>query len=136
KVVRVRSSDTLLVYDAIPALGVYDIDFDGLDGAVMACGSQKAFGLPPGMSTLAVSAPAWAAADRCDLPRFYFDLRRERKKQQHHETAFTSPISLVVGLCDVLEMMRAEGREGLFDRHARVAEAVRAAVGALGLRLY
>lgn len=134
--VREHSQDVLLVYDAITALGVYDIPFDETGIDVMACGSQKAFGLPPGLSTLAVSQRAWKAAERCDLPRFYFDLRRERDKQRSHQTAFTSPITLVVGLCDVLEMMRAEKRSGLFARHARIADATRAAMKALGLSLF
>lgn len=136
RAVRARAPEMLIVYDCITALGVYDIPFDALDLDVVACGSQKAFGLPPGMATLAVSERAWAAAERSDIPKFYFDLRRERDKQRQHQTAFTSPISLVVGLVDVLEMMREEGREGLFARHARVAAAVRAAVEALGLALY
>lgn len=133
---RERNPDLLIVFDCITALGVYDIPFDELDLDVVACGSQKAFGLPPGMATLCVSERAWRAADRSDIPKFYFDLRRERDKQREHQTAFTSPISLVLGLVEVLDMMQEEGREALFARHQRVADAVRAGVTALGLELY
>lgn len=134
--VRRLAPDTVLIFDCITALGVYDIDVQALGVDVVACGSQKAFGLPPGMSTLCLSPRASAAIDRSDIPKYYFDLRRERKKQRTNQTAFTSPITLVVGLCEVLAMMREEGRDALFDRHARVADAVRAAVDALGLALY
>lgn len=135
--VRDASDDTVLIVDAITALGVHDLPFDALGIDVMACGSQKAFGLPPGLSTLAVSPRAWRAAARCDQPRYYFDLQRERKSQAKNQTAFTSPISLVFGLCEVLDMMQEEGLPELIARHGRNANAVREAVTTgLGLELF
>ena len=77
------------------------------------------------------SAPAIA-----DHPRYYFDLRRERTKQAAGQTAFTPAISLVVGLDEILTMMREEGLEQIHERHDRTARAVRAGLEAMGLELF
>jgi len=136
KRVRAHRPEAIIIVDAITALGVYDLPFDALDVDLMVCGSQKAFGLPPGLATIAVSERGWRAADAATLPRYFFDLRRERSAQAKNQTAFTSAISLTVGLCDVLEIMQARGLQALFAQQARLADAVRAGALALGMRLF
>jgi aspartate aminotransferase-like enzyme len=102
---------------------------------ILVSGSQKALMLPPGLAFLALSPKAWARVDGVAQPRYYFDLRRERKEQQKHTTAYTPAISLVSGLHEVLRMMQEEGLAHIFARHAHLAAATRAAVPALGLTL-
>jgi aspartate aminotransferase-like enzyme len=135
KVVRERE-DVILCVDAITAIGVYDVPFDrwGLD--VVCIGSQKALMLPPGLCGVAVSEKAWKACERADLPRFYLDLRAERRSQEKGETAFTPAVSLVVGLRESLRMIKEETLDGVFLRHERLAKATRAAAGGLGLDLF
>jgi aspartate aminotransferase-like enzyme len=135
KVVRERE-DVILCVDAITAVGVYDVPVDrwGLD--VVCIGSQKALMLPPGLCGVAVSEKAWKACERADLPRFYLDLRAERRSQEKGETAFTPAVSLVVGLRESLRMIREETLDGVFLRHERLAKATRAAAGGLGLDLF
>lgn len=134
RVVRERE-DVILCVDAITAVGVYDVPVDrwGLD--VVCLGSQKALMLPPGLCGVAVSEKGWKAAERCNLPRFYLDLRAERRSQEKGETAFTPAVSLVVGLRESLRMMKEETLEGVYLRHERLAKATRAAAGGLGLDL-
>jgi aspartate aminotransferase-like enzyme len=74
--------------------------------------------------------------ERSDLPRYYFDFRKERKSLQDNQTAYTPAVSLILGLRESLSMMMEEGLENVFRRHARLAEATRAAVRAMGLRLF
>jgi aspartate aminotransferase-like enzyme len=105
----------------------------GID--ILVTGSQKALMLPPGLAFVSLNAKAWSRVEAATLPRFYFDLRRERKEQQKHTTAYTPAISLIYGLHEVLRLLRAEGLEHVFARHARLAAATRAAMQALGLRL-
>jgi aspartate aminotransferase-like enzyme len=135
KVVRGKE-DVFLAVDAITAVGVYDVPVDkwGLD--VVVVGSQKALMLPPGLAVVCVSEKAWKANERSNLPRFYNDLLRERKSQEKGETAFTPAVSLVVGLCESLRMLKEETLEGVFNRHDRLAKATRAAAGGLGLELF
>ena len=127
---------TLVVVDAISALGVYDIRTDewGLD--LVVSGSQKSFGLPPGLSFLSVSPKAWPFVEKGDLPRYYFDLRREKKAASRNTTAYTPAVSLVIGLREVLKDLEEEGLERAFARHRRLAEGTRLGVEAMGLEIF
>lgn len=130
-----RARDTLLVVDGITAVGVYDLPMDRWGIDVLVTGSQKALMLPPGLGFIALSARAWKRVGSARLPRFYFDLERERKSQADDTTAYTPAVSLVFGLEAVLGVLEREGLENVFHRHARLAEATRAGVRALGLEL-
>ncbi len=127
---------TVLVVDAITALGVFDLPMDAWGIDVLVSGSQKALMLPPGLAFVGVSSKAWAFVERARLPRFYFDFRREKKAIVANQTAWTPAVSLVVGLRDSLAQLRAEGLEAVFARHALFARATREAMVALGLELY
>ena len=130
-----RETETLLVVDGITSVGATATPMDqwGLD--VVVTGSQKALMLPPGLAFIALSEKAWTQAETAALPRYYFDLRRERKEQQKHTTAYTPAISLINGLAEVLRIMQEEGLEHIFARHALLARAARAAAQALDLAL-
>lgn len=129
-----RRADALLVVDGITAVGVYDVPMDRWGIDVLLTGSQKALMLPPGLACIALSERAWARCAASRQRRFYFDLPRERENQAKDTTAWTPAISLVYALREALEMIREEGLENVFLRHARLAAATRAAVAALGLR--
>jgi aspartate aminotransferase-like enzyme len=74
--------------------------------------------------------------ERSTLPRFYFDFQKELKNLTRNQSAYTPAISLVVGLAESLRLIRREGLPSILARHARLAKATRAAMAALGLRLY
>ncbi len=128
--------DTLCIVDAVSALGAVPIPMDEWGIDVLVTGSQKALMLPPGLAFVGASERAWARAAKADLPRYYLDLRRERKAQEGGQTAYTPAVSLVVGLREALRMIREETLEGVYARHDRLARATRAAGQALGLELY
>lgn len=128
--------DTILVVDAITALGVFDVPTDKWNLDIVVAGSQKAFMLPPGLAFAAVSEKAWKLAEESDLPRYYFDYRKEAKAIEKNQTAYTPAVSLLMGLCQVLDMMKKEGLENIFARHARLGRATREGVKALGLELF
>jgi aspartate aminotransferase-like enzyme len=129
------NTDILLIVDGITAVGATEIPMDRWGIDILVTGSQKALMLPPGLAFLALSPKAWSRVDTATLPRFYFDLKRERREQQKHTTAYTPAISLINGLHEVLRLLQAEGLEHVFSRHAHLADATRAAAQALGLRL-
>jgi aspartate aminotransferase-like enzyme len=131
-----RGRETLCVVDAVSALGAMDLPFDAWDIDIMVSGSQKALMLPPGLAFGAASEKAWRFNESADLPRFYFDWKREREAQRKDQSAFTPAISLMQGLDESFRMLREEGLEASFARHARLARAARAGVQALGLKLF
>jgi serine---pyruvate transaminase len=131
-----KYSDTLFVVDAISALVAHDLRTDEWGIDVMIGGSQKGVMLPPGIAFVSVSDKAWARAETSKLPKFYFNFRKERANLAKNQTNFTSPVTLIIGLNESLRMLRAEGLENVFRRHATLANATRKAVQAIGLEIY
>jgi len=131
-----RHGEAVIVVDGVTGVGVFDLPMDRWGIDVLVTGSQKALMLPPGLSFVALSEKAWRLVERSNLPRYYFDFKREREKLEANDTSFTPAVTLVVGLRESLRMIRQEGLEALFLRHERLALAARNAVKALGLELY
>lgn len=128
--------NTVVIVDAITALGVINLPTDDWGIDFLVSGSQKALMLPPGIATLSVSDKAWGLIEKSTLPRFYFNLKAERKALKDNTTAWTPAVSLMQGLRVVLAKMKEEGLEGIFKRHATMAQSIRDAAVAIGLKLY
>ena len=138
-----KGTDPLLVVDAITGLGTTHFEADNWGIDILIGGSQKAVMIPPGLAYLSVSERAWLRMEAAKQPRFYFDLRKERKSQAKGETAFTPAVALVVGLGAALDYIRkcgngnlADGRDALIHNAETSAAMVRAGVRALGLGLF
>jgi len=143
KLVRGSGDQTLLVVDAITGLGTTHLDVDGWGVDVIIGGSQKALMMPPGLAYCAVSERAWKRMETTTSPRYYFDLRKERKSAAKGESAYTPATSLFAALGAALEFVRgmgngdlAKGREDLVNNAELCAEMTRAGAKALGLKLY
>lgn len=128
--------DTILVVDAITALGVFDIKMDDWGIDVLITGSQKALMLPPGLAFVSVSDKAWQLAEKAKNAAFYFNFKKERENQQKNQTAYTPAVSLIIGLQEVIKMFKAEGLDAVFGRQAAMAHAMREGVKAAGLALF
>ncbi|MCA9774494.1 MAG: alanine--glyoxylate aminotransferase family protein, partial [Myxococcales bacterium] len=131
----VRETSAISVVDGITAVGVIDIPSDDWGIDILVTGSQKALMLPPGLAFASVSPKAWELNKTAKCPRFYFDYKRENKALQANTTAWTPATSLIVGLAEVLKMMKEETREKVFARHTWLAHATREAAQAMGLKL-
>ncbi|HEU5451012.1 MAG TPA: alanine--glyoxylate aminotransferase family protein [Terriglobales bacterium] len=138
-----KAPDALLVVDAITGLGTTALDVDGWGIDVIIGGSQKATMVPPGLAYLAVSERAWRRMESAKSPRYYFDLRKERKAAAKGESAFTPAVALIAGLGAALEFVRAmgdgdlaRGRAALIANAELAAEMTRAAATALSLQLF
>lgn len=132
-----QHSQALIIVDAISSLGALPLKTDcwGIDVVVGA--SQKALMIPPGLAFISVSARAWQRAQKAKLPTYYFDLKKAKKTwEERTTTPFTPAISLINGLFESLRMIREEGIEKMWARHKKLAEATRAGVQALGLKLF
>jgi len=132
----VKKTDALFVVDGISALVAHDIKTDEWGIDVMIGGSQKGVMLPPGLAFVSVNDKAWKAADTAKTPKFYFNFKKERESLAKNQTNFTSAVTLIIGLNACLTMLQEEGLENVFARHAKLAQATRAAAGALGLNLF
>jgi aspartate aminotransferase-like enzyme len=135
--------DTLFVVDAITGLGTTRLDVDAWGIDVIIGGSQKALMIPPGLAYGAISERTWQRMETAKSPRYYFDLRKERKSAAKAETAYTPATSLFAGLAAALDYVRemgdgslAAGRDALIANAELCAAMTRAGVKALGLKLF
>jgi aspartate aminotransferase-like enzyme len=132
----IKNSGAVLVVDAISGLGAIDLKTDEWSVDVVVSGSQKGLMLPPGLGFIAVSPKAWKLVEVAKSPRYYFDLRKAKKAYDKTDTPFTPAITLIIALTEALKMMRQDGLENIFMRHKKMADATRAAMKALGLKLF
>ncbi len=143
RLIKISGTDTLLVADAITGLGTTHFDVDGWGIDVLIGGSQKAVMVPPGLAYCSVSDRAWQRMETTKNPRYYFDLRKERKNGAKGESAYTPSTALVAALAAALDYIReqgggdlAAGRKLLVDNAETAAAMTRAAAKALGLKLF
>ena len=143
KLLKSEKSEALLIVDGITGLGTTHLDMDGWGIDVLIGGSQKAVMMPPGLSYLAVSQRAWDRMEATYNPRYYFDLRKERKNAAKGESAYTPSVALIAALGAALDYIAgqadgnlAEGRKKLVDNAETCAAMTRAAATALGLKLF
>jgi aspartate aminotransferase-like enzyme len=143
KMIKEVAPDTLLVVDGITGLGTTHFDVDGWGIDILIGGSQKAVMIPPGLAYLSVSERAWAAMEKAKNPRYYFDLRKERKNAVKGESAYTPAVALVAGLGAALDYIAGQaggdlekGRIELIDNAQINAAATRAGLVELGFKLF
>jgi serine---pyruvate transaminase len=132
----VAPTDAVLVVDAISGLSADELRPDEWGVDVVICGSQKGLMLPPGLAFMSVSSKAREMIETSGLPKYYFDLRAAIKSHGKDDTPWTPAVSLISGLDSVLDMMLAEGVEGVLARHARLANATREAIKAMGMEIF
>jgi alanine-glyoxylate transaminase / serine-glyoxylate transaminase / serine-pyruvate transaminase len=127
--------DALLLVDTISSLASIDYRHDEWGVDVTVGGSQKGLMLPAGLSFNAVSAKAIEASKSARLPRSYWDWDPIIAANQAGFWPYTSATNLLYGLREALSMLREEGLDDVFARHARHAAATRAAVHGWGLEV-
>lgn len=128
--------ETLFLVDGIAALGAYPLPMDQwfIDGLVG--GSQKAFMLPAGMSFVSFSQKAWKFVESAKCPRYYFDVRREKKANEKGETFFSSNVTIIRALDVVLNLIDEKGWDKHFLEISKRAQFIRYFAPKLGLINY
>jgi alanine-glyoxylate transaminase/serine-glyoxylate transaminase/serine-pyruvate transaminase len=125
----------LLMVDTISSLASMDYRQDEWGVDVTVAGSQKGLMLPPGLSFNAMSDKALAANKTAKMNRYYWDWQEMLKPNRSGFFPYTPATNLLWGLREALLMLHEEGLQNVFRRHARHAEATRAAVRGWGLEV-
>jgi len=130
-----HEAGAFVVVDTVSSMGGMEIPVErwGLDA--VAAGSQKALMLPPGLAFVCLNERAWTAAEAATMPTYYFDLKAARASLAKGQTPWTPNLSMIRALKASLDLIFAEGLEHVWQRHAALAAATRAAVAAMGLEL-
>ena len=130
----------LIIVDAITALGAYHIPMDDWNIDALISGSQKAWMLPTGISFICLSKQAWQAAEHSKCPKYYFNLKSEKKAQQSAQTYFSSAVAHIKALDTVLnEILSPDAEIGLkklFQELNARAYACRKALSSMGFEVF
>ena len=132
----VAATSAVLVVDAVSGLGADNLETDKWHVDVVCTGSQKGLMLPPGLAFISMSKKAMDMVSKSNLPKFYFSIKEYKKALDKDDVPWTPAVSLVRGLCKATDMMKEEGIDNVIARHAKLANATREAVKALGLKAY
>ena len=124
----------LLFVDGVSSVGSLDFRMDewGVDVAIS--GSQKGFMMPTGLAIVGVSEKALDACAGSNLPSSYFNFHDMLKMNKQGYFPYTPAATLLRGLRASIDMLTDEGLSNVVARHHRLANGVRAAVDAWGLR--
>lgn len=135
EVVHKSHPDALVLVDAVSGLLAADLKTDAWGLDVVVSGSQKAFMVPPGIAAVSMSKKAWKAYESSTLPKHYWDIKNQKKFADKGQTYTTPPESIIFGMHEALKMIKEEGLENIFARHANNREIVRTGFRAIGCKL-
>lgn len=124
----------LLFVDGVSSIASMDFRMDAWGVDVAIAGSQKGFMLPAGLAIVGVSQKALAAMEHATLARTFFDFRDMRNAYENGSYPYTPAVGLLNGLNTAIDMLLTEGLENVYARHYRLAEGVRQAVAAWGMK--
>jgi alanine-glyoxylate transaminase/serine-glyoxylate transaminase/serine-pyruvate transaminase len=89
--------------------------------------------LPAGLAFNAISPKALEASKTAKLPKSYWQWDRMIARKEEGYFPYTPATNLLFGLREAIRMIREEGLDELYHRHARFGAGTRAAVEAWGL---
>lgn len=124
----------MLFVDGVSSIASMPFEMGAWGVDIAVTGSQKGFMLPAGLAIVGVSPKALAAMETAQLPRTFFDFADMRRSYATGGYPYTPAVGLLNGLATSVRMLLDEGLENVFARHQRIAEGVRRAVAAWGLR--
>ncbi|HNQ22156.1 MAG TPA: alanine--glyoxylate aminotransferase family protein [Phycisphaerae bacterium] len=131
-----RERNALLLVDGITAVGAIPFKMDDWGVDVCVTGSQKALMLPPGLGFAAINDRAWQRIDSGKTHCFYNDVKAYRKSADNNETPYTPAVTLIRGALVSLRKIKTRGLENVWAETKLLGTATRAAVKALGLKLF
>lgn len=127
KLVR-EQDDCLLLVDAVSSAGGVPIATDAWGADAVVSASQKAMGLPPGLSFAAVSDRLVHRAKKVGGRGHYLDLMQYEEFAAKNQSPTTPAVPLLYALDQQLADIDAETLESRYARHRAMADACQARI--------
>lgn len=119
-------NNVIFCVDAVSSMAGVKIEVDKLGIDVLVTGTQKCFGVAPGLAMTAVSGKALERSNTIPYRGLYFDYQDFLKKDEKNNTPSTPPIPQINALNYQLDkILNKEGLENRFKRHREMAECTR-----------
>lgn len=129
--------NTLYILDGVAATGGEFADVNGMGIDVMFTGSQKAFGVCPGMFVLWANEKALARRKSLGtIPEYYVDFEKWLPIMENPAKYFATPaVNLVWAMKEATALIRSEGLAARGARHTGTSKAIHKALEALGFSI-
>jgi aspartate aminotransferase-like enzyme len=130
--------DAFYIVDAVCSLGGMEVRVDDWNIDICVSGSQKCIGVPPGLGVLSASNDVLRILETRKSPvNFWYGDLRNWLPVMHDPSQYfaTPPVNMIYAISQALKILLTEGLEQRFRRHHILAEAFRAAMSALNLKL-
>ena len=136
RTIREKFPEILIIVDGITAVGCQTLETDAWDLDVVISGSQKSFGIPPGLSFISLGSRALEAMASGPEKRIYHhSFAREMAGQKKGSPAFTPSIALFVALREACGKILNYGLDRTIEDARLMAEATRAGLESLDFKL-
>ena len=134
KVLNETKHPAMLYVDGVSSIASVDFRMDEWNVDVAVSGSQKGFMLPAGLALVCFSPRALRARKHAKCARCYLDIEDHITANKDGFFPYTPSIPMLYGLRRSLDLLLEEGLNNVFKRHHRLAEGVRKAISAWGLK--
>ncbi|KDR96299.1 pyridoxal-phosphate-dependent aminotransferase family protein [Peptoclostridium litorale] len=132
-----KFENTIFIVDGVCATAAEEEYMGNMGIDVLLTGSQKAFGVAPGLFLVMASKKSLERrASLGRIPEFYCDYEKWLPVMENPAKYFATPaINLIWAMKESVEMIKREGVQNRYDRHKKNARAMQAAVESLGLKV-
>lgn len=132
-----RHPETIYIVDGVAATAGARSYVDSMHIDVLLTGSQKAFGVAPGLAILFAGKKSLARRRELGtIAEYYLDYEKWIPIMENPAKYFaTPPINLIWALQEALDVIEEEGIEARYDRHEKQAAAMRKALEAMGFSI-
>lgn len=129
--------DTIYIVDGVCATAGEPEDVDSMGIDILFTGSQKAFGVSPGLAMMWASPKAMERRKSLGvIPEFYIDFEKWLPIMKDTSKYFATPaINLIWALKESVRIIKEEGIENRYARHRKIAAGMQAALESLGFRI-
>ncbi|MDR2899583.1 MAG: alanine--glyoxylate aminotransferase family protein [Clostridiales bacterium] len=129
--------ETIYILDGVCATAGVDEDMQKFNIDVLLTGSQKAFGVPPGLTMVWANKRAMVRRETLgNIPEYYTDFYKWLPIMQDPSKYYATPsINLIWAMKESIRIIKEEGLQNRYARHAKVGKAMQAALEALGFTI-
>jgi aspartate aminotransferase-like enzyme len=129
--------DTLYIVDGVCATAAEPEKLNSMNIDILLTGSQKAFGVCPGLAILWAGEKALARRKSFGtIPDYYIDFEKWIPIMEDPSKYFATPaVNLIWALKESVNIIKKEGIENRYNRHIKFARATQAGLEALGFTL-
>jgi aspartate aminotransferase-like enzyme len=131
-----ENSDAFVIVDGISSIGAIEFKMDEWDIDVAVSASQKGLMTQPGIAVISYNERAYEKMMKNEMPRYYFDLRKELNAQKMFLTSWTPAIGIMYGVDKACDILLEEGMEAKWKKVQNIAEYFRNECKIFGFNIF